>query len=107
MTPRPGRGFVLACSSPKAEFSFRLPPGKYQFWGYGTDVRDKREEITLSADKQDLDFGTVDLPATPIARHVGKEPPAWHVTDARGAPKDVKLSDFKGKWVLVEFWGFW
>jgi hypothetical protein len=29
------------------------------------------------------------------------------VTDARGVKRDVQLSDFKGKWVLIEFWGFW
>ena len=29
-----------------------------------------------------------------------------HITDARGINKDVQPSDFKGKWVLVDFWGF-
>jgi hypothetical protein len=36
----------------------------------------------------------------------GKSLPDWTVTDARNAKKDVKLADFKGKWVLLEFWGF-
>jgi hypothetical protein len=107
MTALPGPNRVLGCDSRQAEFSFRLPPGKYQFWGYGSDVQDKREELTLTADKPDLDLGTIDLAATPIARHVGKAPPPWHVTDARGLAKEVKIEDFKGKWVLVEFWGFW
>src|SRR2546427_2043 len=34
----------------------------------------------------------------------GQKPPAWHVTDARGVSKEVQLSDFKGKWVVVDFW---
>jgi prepilin-type N-terminal cleavage/methylation domain-containing protein len=107
MTALPGRARVLGCASRQAEFSFALPPGPYQFWGYGTDVQDRRQEMTLAADRPDVDLGTVNLPATAIARHVGKAPPKWNVTDARGVPKDVKLEDFKGKWVLIEFWGFW
>jgi hypothetical protein len=102
-----GRGFLLGCDSREAAFSFRLPPGQYQFRAYGSDVQDHHRDLALSADRPDVDLGTIDLQATIIARHVGKAPPAWTVTDARGAAKDVKLSDCKGKWVLVEFWGFW
>jgi len=98
---------VADCRSQKAEFYFLLPPGKYKFSGFGSDVQDVHKELTLSADTPDLDLKTLDTEATIIARHVGKAPPAWNVTDARGAKKDVTLSDYKGKWVLVEFWGFW
>lgn len=83
-----------------------LPPGTYQLWAYGTDVDNLRKEIVVKAGMPELDL-TLDLPATIIARHKGKAPPAWHVTDARGVKKDVKLTDFKGKWILMEFWGFW
>jgi hypothetical protein len=102
-----GPARFLGCSSDEASFSFHLPPGEYQFWGYGTDIQDLKRKITLSADKPDYDMGTLDVPATIIARHKGKAPPAWHVTDARGVKKEVKISDFKGKWVLLEFWGYW
>jgi hypothetical protein len=95
------------CSSEEASFSFLLPPGTYKVWAYGTDIQDLKKDITLKADERDVDLKTIDMPATIIARHKGKAPPAWHVTDARGVKKDVKLSDFKGKWVLLEFWGFW
>jgi hypothetical protein len=97
----------LWCVSEEASFSFRLPPGSYKFWGYGTDVQDLKKDLTLTADKLDVDLGTLDLPATIIARHVGKAPPPLHVTDARGLKKGVQLADLKGKWVLIEFWGFW
>ena len=98
---------ILQCSSDKATFSFLLPPGKYKFWGYGTDIQDLKKDITLNAGEPDLDLKSIDMPATIIARHKGKAPPAWHVTDARGVKKDVKIADFKGKWVLLEFWGYW
>jgi hypothetical protein len=102
-----GRARFLYCISQEAKFSFRLPPGTYKFDGYGTDVQDLKKDITLTADKPDVDLGTLDLPATIIARHVGKAPPPLHVTDARGLKKGVQLADLKGKWVLIEFWGFW
>jgi hypothetical protein len=102
-----GQARFLMCSSEEASFSFRVPPGTYKFWGYGTDIQDLHKDLTLNADKPDVDLGTLDMAPTVIARHVGKAPPAWHVTDARGLKKGVRLSDFKGKWVLIEFWGFW
>jgi hypothetical protein len=97
----------LQCSSDEASFSFRVPPGAYKFWGYGTDIQGLKKDLTFQADKPDVDLGTLDMAATVIARHIGKAPPAWHVSDARGLKKGVQLSDFKGKWVLIEFWGFW
>ncbi len=102
-----GQSSFLQCSSQEAAFSFYLPPGTYKFWGYGTDIQDYQKEFTAEADKPDLDLKTIDMAATIIARHKGKAPPAWHVTDARGVKKEVKLSDFKGKWVFMEFWGYW
>lgn len=102
-----GDARFLGCSSDDASFSFHLPPGKYNFWGYGSDIQSLKKDITLSADKPDFDMGTLDFPATIIARHKGKAPPKWHVTDARGVKKEVKIADFKGKWVLLEFWGYW
>jgi hypothetical protein len=103
----PGNVQVVMNESQEAKFDVLVPPGTYQFWGYGTDVADLRKEITAKADTPDLDLGVLDFPATIIAKHKGKAPPRWNVTDARGAKKDVKLADFKGKWVLMEFWGFW
>ena len=38
-------------------------------------------------------------------KHYGEKPPQWHILDARGVPKDAQISDFKGKWLLVYFWG--
>lgn len=98
---------VVMNESEQASFDVLLPVGTYQLWAYGTDVADLRKEIEVKPGMADLDLKTLDLPATIIARHKGKAPPAWNVTDARGVGKDVKLADFKGKWVLMEFWGFW
>lgn len=38
-------------------------------------------------------------------QHYGESPPQWHATDARGVSKDARIADFRGKWVLIDFWG--
>ena len=43
-----------------------------------------------------------------FAVHKGRRLPAWKVTEARGLPLDkTAVESFRGKWLLVEFWGFW
>ncbi len=108
MMAMPANVRIEESMSDASNFSILLPPGKYKLQGYGgQDVKGIGRDLTLTADKLDVDLGEVDLAAAPLAKLKGKEPPALHVTDARGASKDVKLSDYKGKWVALEFWGFW
>jgi len=90
-----------------AEFNFVLPAGKYSFNSYGSDVENKTQTVTLVAESPEHDFGTIDLKATAIARLKGKPAPAWEIAAARGVKPTAKLSDYKGKWVFLEFWGFW
>jgi hypothetical protein len=103
----PGNVRLVSNDSLQAKFDVLLPPGAYRFWGYGTDVDDLKKEITAKAETPNLDLGILDIPATIIAKHKGKTPPDWKITDARGVKKDVRLADFKGKWILMEFCGFW
>jgi thiol-disulfide isomerase/thioredoxin len=103
----PGKIRLLQNSSLKAEFSMLLPPGEYNMNAYGSDVKGINKPLALRAGESNLDLGVLDLPATMIARHVGKELPPWSLTDARGVKKDVTLADYRGKWVLVDFWGYW
>ena len=92
----------------KAEFSVLLPPGEYDLNGYGSDVVGIHKPLSIQTSTgPDLDLGTLDLPATFLARHKGKELPNWKLADARGVKKDVTLADYRGKWVLVDFWGYW
>jgi hypothetical protein len=99
--------YLLRWSSSDAAYSFRIPPGDYRLRTSAPDCQAVETAISLKADSRDVEIKTMEVPASIIVRHKGKTPPAWHVTDARGVTKDVKLSDFKGKWVLLEFWGYW
>jgi thiol-disulfide isomerase/thioredoxin len=71
--------------------------------------------VAIPEDQTDIDLGVLDIPLTRdkdgIARDYsqfyGKVPPELAITDTRGVPKDVKLSNFHGKWVLLDFWAVW
>lgn len=104
----PGGYRLAQCSSRKATFDVRLPASSYGWNAYGQDVDGRSGEITLSSDAPDVDLGEIDLPATFLALHKGKELPAWKVTAARGVTLEKSaIADFRGRWLLVEFWGFW
>jgi hypothetical protein len=90
-----------------AEFEFMLPPGKYALQSYGTDVQQLRQNFTLAASEPEYDVGTLDLKASALAKLRGKPAPAWEITDARGVKRGLNVADYKGKWIYLEFWGFW
>jgi 5-hydroxyisourate hydrolase-like protein (transthyretin family) len=99
---------LVQSPSPEATFFAKLPPGDYKIHGYGGEsVNGITTNLSLTAVQPIVDMGKIDLQATPIGRAYGKAAPPWHVTEARGLPKNVQIADLRGKWVLVEFWGFW
>lgn len=94
-------------SSKEARFEFLLPPGRFELYMYGTDTKTITQSHTIAGDEKVVDLGTIDLPATALAKLYGKKAPEWSVSAARGMTPSAKLSDFRGKHVLLEFWGYW
>lgn len=129
--PLDGTRLVLS-GSVDARFEMALPPGRYFFEMYAWRGKDSEEmsqirpdmEVLLTGKSLEVDLGTIRLPAyvphlgTRIARakaagtwndytkHYGEKLPAWQIADARGVKRDAQIRDFKGKWVLVYFWGW-
>ncbi|MHB1561713.1 MAG: peroxiredoxin family protein [Isosphaeraceae bacterium] len=122
---------LVSCGSFEARFELRLPPGEYTLRAY-SQFADREEfegelipdrAIVLGSDQSDVDLGRLRFaPHRPnretleakakaegswndSTRHYGEAPPPWHATDAHGISKDAKLADFRGKWVLIDFWG--
>lgn len=105
--PRTRDERILSWSSKDATFDFRLPPGTYWFDGYGADSLNVKKELRLAPNQAELDLGVLELPQTIVARNLGKPAFPWTLSDARGLARDAKLADFRGKWVVLEFWGYW
>ena len=79
-------------------------------------------KLALDGSQTELDLGTVELTTESIflasriqqweakegrgdfKKHIGRTPPPWFIADARGVGKDVQLADYRGKWVVLEFW---
>jgi thiol-disulfide isomerase/thioredoxin len=104
----PGRVNFTSFPATNAEFDLHLPPGEYEIQGYGSsDVAQIKRPVTLRADQPDLDLGTIDLAASQLAKLKGKPAPTLSPTETRGVPKTVQIADYNGKWVALEFWGYW
>jgi len=130
---RPLDNFSIAqCGSLKSRFEVLLPPGKYLLEALGApeggDFADHtitpNPEITVNGDRREQDLGRLRLAKpTPTFRQeqmakadvdgswgdykkrYGQTPPEWHVFDARRVKKETQPGDFRGKWLLVYFWG--
>lgn len=127
-------GFTFS-GSLRGEVVYLLPPGKYDLEVHsdGPTARmpkpGERKLKDAPADmppflagirvdvptQPELDLGNlnVELPkdkngvSHDISLLYGKDAPALKITDARGVPKTVQLSDYHGKWVYLDFWALW
>jgi uncharacterized protein (TIGR03067 family) len=99
-------GRFASCDSPAGTFELVLPPGKYRLWAYGEHVTSKHIDFTVPENRSEHALDPVALPATGLALLKGRPAPEFEgVMGWWGQP--VKLADLKGKYVLVEFWGYW
>lgn len=122
----------ISCGSFEQRFEFKVPPGQYRLRGYG--VSDSEiDDIDLTAtttptvkidgQKKVVDIGWLEL-APQISldtqkteskksgrwrdyqQHYGQPAPNWHTSFSRDAKSKLNISDLRGKWVVIEFWGF-
>lgn len=63
-------------------------------------------DIKVDDKKSEQDLGKLKLELSPLHGGVGKPAPALSFTHSRGTTAK-SLADFKGKWVLIDFWGIW
>ncbi len=125
-----GRYRLAVCGSFQGRFDFLLPPGRYLLFA-NSDSEDAASaktfpevDIELRGDERNVDLGVVKmavLPTTPelvlqkkddgswkpLADRFGQNAPPLDFNDVRGVPEDFRLTDLKGKWVVVYFWGPW
>ena len=89
-------------------FSLPAPSGFFRWHLYGNSIKPRNGLLMLPPTRCERDLGEIKVKPTFLARHEGKRLPPWRVTETRGLAKGKdQIVDFKGKWVLVEFWGFW
>jgi thiol-disulfide isomerase/thioredoxin len=87
-------------------FDFVVPPGEYQLRAYGSTLHPRILTVTVPADRTTFTVDPIDLKLSELTRLKGKPAPEFvNVAGWHGEP--IKLSELKGKFVLVDFWGYW
>ena len=83
-----------------------VPAGDLEIYVYSLYTDTVRHDVNLQAGKETL-VDDVTMKVTGLGRSFGKLALPLTVAESRGVARDFKLADLKGKWVLLEFWGFW
>jgi uncharacterized protein (TIGR03067 family) len=96
---------VAFYSSQNGKFEFLAPAGKYALNLYGAQIDGRYVEVTVP-DRAEYAVGPVAVKALAFALLKGKPAPELEgVVGWKGTP--VKFADLKGKYVVVDFWGYW
>lgn len=109
---------ITFCVSLESKFSFLLPPGRYDINVHSESpdaALPRLFQVEVPTGKPSLDLGVINVlinqhedgVTRDYEEFYGKQPPPLRITDARGVRKDVKLSDFRGRWVVLDFWATW
>lgn len=95
------------CQGTGATLHFFLPPGEFTLVGHAKHISPVEKTIEIKAGQKTLDAGTSDARAKKWILLKGQ--PAPEIADVKewknGPP--VKLSELRGKVVVLEFWGWW
>lgn len=99
--------YFVQCQADKPAFELVLPPGRYQLTLDGVDTKRIPHELVVDGSQPELNLGVIDLPAGTLAKLRGKPAPPLTITELRGLKPGTTLADFKGKCVMLDFWGWW
>lgn len=97
---------IIKFDTDATKLKMALPVGSYRMLVSAKDAERAETEFELSNDEPQYDIGKIKI-SPKAGKAAGKGAPFFKVTDAIGVSKDMKLSDYKGKWVLIDFWGYW
>ncbi len=97
---------VSMCNSEDGRFELPAPPGSYTLHCYGTDLRSRYVTIHVPEGKSEFSTGPIELTASRLLSLQGRPAPELDgVLGWKGGP--VRLADLHGRYVLLEFWGYW
>jgi thiol-disulfide isomerase/thioredoxin len=125
---------VAMCVSLHSRFEFLLPPGRCELLGFSNDekvdaignvpmFKTRPDPVfTVDSGRAEVDLGTIELGPyrnfSALEREarargtfgdsrsrIGLRTAPWYITDAKGVAKGIQIKDFRGKWVLLYFWG--
>lgn len=112
----PGRGKAMLSVLPtlnlpwlgmmdaKGQVKIWVPKGEYNINVTSDDCDFDQKTVTLKEGEQAI---KIEGTPNPFRKLKGRPSPELEILDAIGFPKNGKLSDLRGKYVVLEFWGYW
>ncbi len=97
----------LICSSEQGEFHFYVAPGTYKLDAYSVETYDVNKTVTVQPGQQELKIEPINMPPKQWVLLEGQPAPALQDIVAWKNSGPIKLSNFQGKVVILEFWGYW
>lgn len=79
----------------------KMPEGVWQY-----DLAGNSRKVEVKAGEP-LSLGEMELKFTRLGSLKGQVFPEWKVSEAKNTDGKNQIADYRGKWVLVEFWGHW
>ena len=97
---------VADCSSENGNFDFLVPAGDYKLSAYGAQVSGRRVNFSVLPSQSEVVVDPIALKALGFVLLKGKPAPEF-VEVAGWSGEPVNLSALTGKYVLIDFWGYW
>jgi uncharacterized protein (TIGR03067 family) len=97
---------IADCDSSQGLFEFPVPPGNFTLHAYGSELRGKHVTVNVPANRDEFCADPIALTASRFLLLQGQPAPELEAVVGWKGEK-VKLADLRGKYVLLEFWGYW
>ncbi len=97
---------VADCSSENGTFDFLVPAGDYKLEAYGGQLSRRGMRFSVQPNESKVTIEPIALKALGFVLLKGKPAPEF-VEVVGWSGKPVKLSEMRGQYVLVDFWGYW
>jgi hypothetical protein len=90
------------CSLTSDKFRIPLPPGEFKITCLRVGYQSTVQNVKIPQAQKEL---TLEMKLTFIEKYRGKEPPPIKPTASLGVAGEFNIQSYKGKWVLLRFFG--
>lgn len=98
---------VCDLSAAGTEYELFLPPGEFELAVRALDCPRVTRKLVVPPDTSELEVPPIDVQASQLVFLIGKPAPEFTGINEWKNSAPRSLADFRGRYVLLEFWGYW